>query len=87
MIFSDLDRELSLLATRDVASRGERVHDLARAVVLDDPPAVLALAVAFERLIALWNVGTMARVLGTQVSQHLFRGEIEEAIIMLSAER
>ena len=44
--FTELDRELSLLATLDLAARSERVHDLARAAALADPPAVLSLAEA-----------------------------------------
>jgi biopolymer transport protein ExbB len=41
--------------------------------------SVLSLAVAVERLIALWSVGSQARALGEVVSRHLFRGDIEEA--------
>jgi len=42
--FAELDREFSLLLTLDWNARSERVGDLARAVILDNPAAALALA-------------------------------------------
>ena len=41
--------------------------------------SILSVAVALERAIALWNVGTDARNLGELISRHLFRGDVEEA--------
>ena len=41
--------------------------------------SVLSIAVAVERTIALWSVGSDARNLGELISRHLFRGDIEEA--------
>jgi biopolymer transport protein ExbB len=41
--------------------------------------SLLALAVAGERLIALWGVGPQARKLSETVSRHLFMGHIDEA--------
>ena len=41
--------------------------------------SILSIAVAAERLIALWSVGAQARGLGELVSRHLFRGDLEEA--------
>ncbi len=39
---------------------------------------LLALAVAVERLVALWSVVSSARDLGDSVARHLFRGEFAE---------
>ncbi|MBS2031647.1 MAG: MotA/TolQ/ExbB proton channel family protein [Deltaproteobacteria bacterium] len=41
--------------------------------------SILSIAVAVERTIALWSVGSDARNLGELISRHLFRGDIEEA--------
>ncbi len=40
--------------------------------------ALLALAVAVDRIIALWGVVASARDLGDTVARHLFRGEVAE---------
>ena len=47
--------------------------------------SVLALGVAVERLIALWNFNDAARKLGDVVSKHLLRGDVASA--RLAAER
>jgi biopolymer transport protein ExbB/TolQ len=41
--------------------------------------AVLALVVAFERLIYLWGIGGRAKELGQQIARHLLRNEWTEA--------
>ena len=38
--------------------------------------SVLAVGVAIERFIALWNVGDAARALGQAIAKHLLRGDI-----------
>src|SRR5260370_2552079 len=38
--------------------------------------AILAVGVAIERVIALWNVGDAARALGQAIAKHLLRGDI-----------
>lgn len=40
---------------------------------------LLSLAVAIERTISLWGVGTRARELGQQIARHLLRGEVAAA--------
>lgn len=41
--------------------------------------SVLGLGVAFERLLALWGVGSRARELGQQIARHLLRGDVAAA--------
>ena len=40
---------------------------------------LLSLAVAIERTISLWGVGSRARELGQQIARHLLRGEVAAA--------
>src|SRR5258708_27509005 len=37
---------------------------------------ILAVGVAIERVIALWNVGDAARALGQAIAKHLLRGDV-----------
>src|SRR5216683_8112621 len=50
-----------------------RLGGITMAVIL--ACSVLAVGVAIERLIALWNVGDAARALGQAIAKHLLRGD------------
>jgi biopolymer transport protein ExbB/TolQ len=54
-----------------------RLGGVTMAVIL--AASVLALGVAIERLIALWNVSDSARALGDAVAKHLRRGDVSAA--------
>jgi biopolymer transport protein ExbB/TolQ len=54
-----------------------RLGGLTMAVIL--VASVLALGVAFERLLALWGVRKKARELGAQIARHLLRGDVAAA--------
>src|SRR6266849_4240641 len=51
-----------------------RLGGITMAVIL--ACSVLAVGVAIERLIALWNVGDAARALGQAIAKHLLRGDV-----------
>lgn len=41
--------------------------------------SVISLGVAIERLIALWGVGSQAKILGQAIARHLLRGDVAAA--------
>ena len=41
--------------------------------------SVLALGVAFERMLSLWGVGSQTRALGENIARHLLRGDVAAA--------
>src|SRR5258708_12223251 len=51
-----------------------RLGGITMAVIL--ACSILAVGVAIERVIALWNVGDAARALGQAIAKHLLRGDI-----------
>lgn len=60
-----------------------RIGGLTMAVILI--ASVVALAVAIERIVALWGLGSKTRALGETIAKHVLRGDVAAA--RLAAER